>query len=379
MKHPPEIIKIIGNKPSGFRRTLSVYGLIFDDFTVGITDFSNAELLGWHKIGDLVGEDKFTYAYRNFLCTEIFTVEFLDDFYDELTSRTRSLTSGLLRDKHVGFIGCGTSLQLIEGCARCGVSNFSLWDFDTVELPNVGRTGYNLTDLGELKVRAAHRHILNINPEATVTEHQGDILELSAEEFKSQLKACDAVVVGTDNQNAQLQSNEIGYSLKKKMLFPGFYEQAAGGEIFVVTPETPCYRCQARSRFEESGETVDSDLPAETGLIFDCQHLDSLVGKLIVAMLLEDHLPFWREIYQHAIRNSFILVKNSPDFTLDGQDIFAELLGKGDFTSMFQTVCLNPESWRDEACPICGGKKKEVNNKPKPKRRKYAKRNKSDA
>ena len=165
------------------------------------------------------------------------------------------------------------------------------------------------------------------------------------------------------------------------MLFPGFYEKAAGGEIFVVTPEPPCYRYKARRRFEDAGETVESTfvLPAETGLIFDCQHLDSLVGKLVISMLLEGHLPFWREIYQHAIRNSFILVKNSPDFTLDGQDIFAELLGKGDFTSMFQTLCLNPESWRDENCLICGKKRKKANNKPKTKRRKYARRKNSDA
>jgi hypothetical protein len=54
---------------------------------------------------------------------------------------------------------------LAENLARCGVKNFTLWDFDKVEQHNICNQMFAEQDVGELKVNALKRILREINPD----------------------------------------------------------------------------------------------------------------------------------------------------------------------------------------------------------------------
>jgi len=63
-----------------------------------------------------------------------------------------------------GAIGSSTAIQL----ARMGAEDFYLYDFDRVEIQNVGVSQYIIKDIGKNKVDALRNHIVEINDRATV-------------------------------------------------------------------------------------------------------------------------------------------------------------------------------------------------------------------
>jgi molybdopterin/thiamine biosynthesis adenylyltransferase len=344
------------------------YGVVLGDGTKVIctTDRNLASMCGWDYIGELgnspglelhepgIGALKHGIQHKR-------PVESME-YYDELISRTAGFTHGLLRSKHTGFVGTGASIGLIEACARTGVGSFSLWDLDTVELANIGRTSYNLRDIGHPKVTAAHAHILNINPTAEVHEYDGDFMELTDHEIASRFSECDIIVMGTDSQSVQLRGNEIGYGLGRKMLFLSFYEKACGGEIVVVAPPGPCYRCQTPSRFEsESSDAPAVDgLRAESGLIFDCEHLDSIAGKLATALMLGNEVPHFTDLMNHSSANSLIFSKHELEMIGEATNIgrlFDGNFGSDGIASCYETLWFNPSDGRNPKCPVCGENK----------------------
>jgi molybdopterin/thiamine biosynthesis adenylyltransferase len=326
-----------------------------DTVVRGVTvDAERAQVAGLSRVGKILPGGTFLPEISGF-STPV-EVESGEDSYSVLTSRTASLTKGLLRDLHIGFVGVGASVNLVKACARTGVGRFSLWDKDIVELPNVGRTAYDMRDVGLAKTAAARAHIWRINPHVMVSTFDGDFLLAPEDALLRQFSSCDIVVMGTDNQEVQLRGNRIGFIAKKKMLFPGFYERAGGGEIIVVIPPGPCYRCQARARFEGSDGAVrpPANLAAESGLIFDCDHLDSMVGKIAVALLLEKDVPMFAKLAGHVRKHSMILSKHDPDLVVEGADLFGEFFGRDGIAFTYETLWLDPSSWRDSGCAVCG-------------------------
>lgn len=72
-------------------------------------------------------------------------------------------------EKHKGrihIIGCGSvGSTVAENLARCGVSNFTLWDFDKVESHNIVNQMFRQQDVGRLKVEALRDLLTDINPD----------------------------------------------------------------------------------------------------------------------------------------------------------------------------------------------------------------------
>lgn len=286
------------------------------------------------------------------------------DYYGKLTSRTSSILKGMLVGKRVGFVGVGASINLVKSCVRSGVEKFSLWDLDIVEEANLGRTAYELEDCGLPKTHAARRHILGINPFCDVKVFNGDFMARPAGEISKEFGECDVVVMGTDAQKVQLKGNEIGYALGKKMVFPGFYDKAAGGEIVVVTPGGPCYKCIVPSRFGAAQAVYAektagaADLRGESGLIFDCDHLDSMVGKIVCALLCENGSNELRGLYEFVKTHGLILSKHASDFKIDGEDYFRDCLGDNPLFYAYQTMWLDTSESGIKGCEIC----KNINN-----------------
>lgn len=67
----------------------------------------------------------------------------------------------------IHIIGCGSvGATLAENLARLGLAKFTLWDFDIVESKNIANQMFVFKDIGEKKVDAVKRIILDINPMA---------------------------------------------------------------------------------------------------------------------------------------------------------------------------------------------------------------------
>jgi len=63
------------------------------------------------------------------------------------------------------IIGCGAiGSTVAENLVRLGLTNISLYDFDTVEPHNIANQMYRQSDIGQLKVNALHNMLIEINP-----------------------------------------------------------------------------------------------------------------------------------------------------------------------------------------------------------------------
>ena len=71
-------------------------------------------------------------------------------------------------DARIHIIGCGSvGSTLAENLARCGITKFTLWDFDKVEAHNICNQMFTEKDVGKLKVDAVKDILSDINPETT--------------------------------------------------------------------------------------------------------------------------------------------------------------------------------------------------------------------
>ena len=69
-------------------------------------------------------------------------------------------------DGKIHIVGCGSvGSTVAENLARCGVTDFVLWDFDTVEAHNVANQMFTQPDINRPKVEALRDILVNINPE----------------------------------------------------------------------------------------------------------------------------------------------------------------------------------------------------------------------
>lgn len=70
----------------------------------------------------------------------------------------------------VHIVGCGSvGSTVAETLARCGISNMTLWDDDTVVPHNISNQMFRHTDIGKKKVSALHSILAEINPDITIS------------------------------------------------------------------------------------------------------------------------------------------------------------------------------------------------------------------
>jgi hypothetical protein len=66
----------------------------------------------------------------------------------------------------INIVGCGSvGSTVAENLVRCGVTSLVLWDFDTVEPPNVSNQIFRQQDVGKPKVEALVDLLADIDPD----------------------------------------------------------------------------------------------------------------------------------------------------------------------------------------------------------------------
>ncbi len=88
-----------------------------------------------------------------------------NDIYDALNKGLTAVQKNKLHNAHVavaglGGIGSNTAVWL----TRIGIGHLYLYDFDKVELSNLNRQYYFLSDIGIYKTTAITKHLQQINP-----------------------------------------------------------------------------------------------------------------------------------------------------------------------------------------------------------------------
>lgn len=73
-------------------------------------------------------------------------------------------------ESRIHIIGCGAiGSTVAENLVRFGITNISLYDFDTVEPHNIANQMFRQTDIGKLKTEAVAEYLCEINPECAET------------------------------------------------------------------------------------------------------------------------------------------------------------------------------------------------------------------
>lgn len=66
----------------------------------------------------------------------------------------------------IHIVGCGSvGSTVAENLARCGLTKFTLWDFDKVEEHNISNQMFTQSHVGMPKVEALQEILMDINPE----------------------------------------------------------------------------------------------------------------------------------------------------------------------------------------------------------------------
>jgi molybdopterin/thiamine biosynthesis adenylyltransferase len=162
----------------------------------------------------------------------------------ELYTRSKGLLEvDALEKKYVLIVGLGSGgSNIAVELAKAGVGNFSLVDFDRIELHNIARHICGVNELGRLKTNAVKDAILLKNPYARINTFDFDIndhLDIIEQEV---LKA-DLTIVATDELKSRFSLNDLILKHKKTGLFGRAVTRAEGGDVLRVRPGGPCYAC----------------------------------------------------------------------------------------------------------------------------------------
>lgn len=287
---------------------------------------------------------------------------------EDLYSRSKGLLEvDVLSKKHVAIVGLGSfGSQIAIELAKAGVGEFSLFDFDRVELHNLGRHSCTLKDLGRLKTDAIEEAILGKNPYASVHKYAMNIAS-ERMTFDKIVSDVDLLICATDNNESRFVISTSLHEHHKVGIFGRAITRAAGGDVFRYKPGGPCYGCLVGSHIinaideeissEEAGRRsgaipayasqADVNAMVQVGLSVEIEPICNLMLKLALLELskgqnsgltsLEDDLKYDAYIWANRRDNNF---KNWHPFYKSGSK---------------QTIL----KWygitipKDEHCPIC--------------------------
>lgn len=200
---------------------------------------------------------------------------------ENLYSRSKGILEvGILEQKHVAVIGLGSfGSQIAIELAKAGVGEFSLVDFDRVELHNLARHTCFIKDLGRLKTDAIEEAILGKNPYAKIYKYPLDISKNNGE-LQEIVRHADLVICATDNNPSRFALSQALVDYRKVGIFGRAFTRAEGGDVFVYRPDQACYSCMVGNIGVVQEEITDEVSARQTGMIpayVSAQDADAMV------------------------------------------------------------------------------------------------------
>lgn len=221
----------------------------------------------------------------------------------EIYSRSQGLLeTDVLAQKHVMIVGLGSGgSQIAVELAKAGVGQFTLVDFDRIDLSNVARHVAGVHDLGRMKTAVMRDIILQKNPAARINLLNIDI-DHYLNEIAAAVERADLLIAATDNNRSRFNLNALALQHKTPMLVGRATTRAAGGDVLRVRPyQGPCYSClfgsgllgqEERSsmrqlRPQTPAYVPDAEIQAtiQVGLASDIAPISNMVVKLALVEL----------------------------------------------------------------------------------------------
>ncbi|MCX7124002.1 MAG: molybdopterin-synthase adenylyltransferase MoeB [Gammaproteobacteria bacterium] len=138
----------------------------------------------------------------------------------------------------VGVGGLGSPLSLY--LAAAGIGTLGLIDPDRVDSSNLQRQIlYTEDDVGCVKVEAARKKLLALNPHIDIQIHQEGLSEENALRI---IQDYDIVVDGTDNFPTRFLVNDACCQLGRPNVYASVFQFEGQLSVFMGN-EGPCYRC----------------------------------------------------------------------------------------------------------------------------------------
>jgi len=187
----------------------------------------------------------------------------------ELYTRSKGLLEvSALEKKHVLIVGLGSGGSSIAvELAKAGVGNFTLIDFDRIELHNVARHICGINELGRLKTNAVKDAILLKNPYAQIKTLDFDMNE-HLNIIESEIIKSDLIIPATDSLKSRFHLNKLVLKHKKIGIFGRLVTRAEGGDVLRVRPGGPCYACvKGSSWYNHEDEISDIERARKNGII----------------------------------------------------------------------------------------------------------------
>ena len=288
---------------------------------------------------------------------------------DQYVDRLKGIVSPNFGDRKILIVGTGAGSYMAEKLARFSPRRIKLCDFDAVSVANLCRTNYRFEDAigGKLKVDALADRIAEVNPLVEVVTYPLDITMVGHDILADMFEGVDLVVAGTDHFEAQSLINRVACQRGIPAVFVGIHENAHGGRVVWTVPGlTPCYRCVARERFAAAARDGGKglDLPSALGSLVDCQFIDMVALKVVVAILERGEESALGRFFESMGKRNDIVVRCDPEYGWGSQlwDALLSDLPKQprDFGRELREVALLAMDtlWlageRDPDCPVCG-------------------------
>lgn len=253
--------------------------------------------------------------------------------YQSIFSRNKGiLETDIMNKKRVVILGCGSvgSLVAME-LARSGVANFLLVDADTMEYHNICRHQCGIEDVGDLKVSALKRKLMNINPKVNVETFGGIFQNIPKHMLDDFCVPFETVFVGcADNRMADVYANRISIYYDAFFISIGFWERAYAGEIFYHIPGKgmPCYECalgdggsisgrvEANHHVYSNQENLEG-VKFEPGISVDISFITSIGIKLIIDLLNSTNDTYIPRLLNNL--KQYTLVCNTSDPRIGGE------------------------------------------------------------
>lgn len=260
----------------------------------------------------------------------------------DLVQSVFSRNSGLIESEqmaaaHVAIFGCGSvgSFAALE-LARVGVGNFLLVDNDVLEYHNICRHQCGIREVGEYKVDAIKRRILDINPTANIETYATLAEYIPKEVWDYWVGEKHALCLGcADNREADVYISNLCLMYASPFLSIGFWERAFAGELFYWLPDSKmvCYRCAlgdgslgGASSMSRRLYTTQEELEKvhfEPGIAVDIDFVTNIGVKLAVDILNKDNHSFTPRLLPHLQQYTLACNTNNPKIGGEIAEIFS--------------------------------------------------------
>lgn len=287
---------------------------------------------------------------------------------DEYLSRLAGVLSADFSKRHILLVGVGAGSTLALAIARHGPRKLTVVDPDGVEIQNLCRTAYGVSDIGLPKVRALARALAEAAPFVEVNALQDDICAMSEDELRIATEGVDLIIAATDHLPAQGKVNELAQALGVPAIFIDIHAGGRGGMVVFTLPgQNACYRCIAARRFETelTDGTAATALPGARASMVDIGFVDHVAMKLALAILDRGRDSAMGRFFERLdpVRNQ-VIVRTDPAYTWDEINLFDLMLAdlpedkrvglQQEAFFALDSLWLRAE--RNLACPACGGR-----------------------